>query len=83
MIHFVSIGNEKFEVIWERAPIVYMRSVQIKRESKRPDRLDALYSLTHLLQVRANMTLKYRNKKPRLSIEILLLLLQSPHSYHL
>ena len=47
------------------------------RAGKRLDILDVHYSLTCLLQVCANKTLKYRNQKTMLSIEILL---QSPHS---
>ena len=65
-------GNECRSYIW--------KSVWMKRASRRLDRLDAFYSLTHLLQVCANMALKYSNKKPRPSVEILL---QSSHSYHL
>ena len=70
----------EYKVIWERAPIVYIRSIWMKSKSKRPDRLNAFYTLTLLLQVCANITFKYKNRRPRPSIEILL---QSPHSYHL
>jgi len=53
-----------------------MKSVSIE-SSKRLDILDAFGSLTTLLHVCADKTLKYRNKKTMASIEILI---QSPYS---